>query len=387
MSVTTNAVSSMNSSDVGRSRPSTTDAKLPSLSTRRSLPVSGAAGLPSFSGVGGRSQTPCERAYSSRQRPSSTSTIRLAPEATSVAGDLDVKRTTLPVLRQMRDGAGLAHEDRAAVDLEARGDDVPERGQLADMAVPGDAQHTVVVTVGDQQAATELLQRVLDAAGHEEVGRGRVRDRPGTEIGDHGRAALLLDPVDAVDDVGLAERGADERDEHVRGVTDEGDVDRSADAHLGNRRGQAARVHRGGARLGIHSQDAAARAVGHVQRLVGADRAARAAAAHTAWRGEGGQLVYDRPRIGLAGVRRGRHGHGHRRDGRHHHHQRSLGRLRAHGRASRTRLNGVSAARRKRVNPAAVTSSRKRASPACAPSASPTSWDSEAGVHSSVENP
>src|SRR5580700_10496715 len=35
-----------------------------------------------------------------------------------------------------------------------------------------------------------------------------------------------------------------------------------------------------------------------------------------------------------------------------------------HGRASRTRLNGVSAARRKRVKPAVVTTSRKRVSPA-----------------------
>jgi len=56
------------------------------------------------------------------------------------------------------------------------------------------------------------------------------------------------------------------------------------------------------------------------------------------------------------------------------------------GRASYTRLKGVSAARRKRVKPAAVTTSLILASPAWAPSASPTSWDSEAGVHSSVEN-
>src|ERR1700733_2740233 len=57
-----------------------------------------------------------------------------------------------------------------------------------------------------------------------------------------------------------------------------------------------------------------------------------------------------------------------------------------YGRASNTMLNGVSAARRKRVKPAAVTTSLIRASPAWAPSASPTSCDSEAGVHSSVEN-
>src|SRR5581483_2636687 len=56
-----------------------------------------------------------------------------------------------------------------------------------------------------------------------------------------------------------------------------------------------------------------------------------------------------------------------------------------YGRASNTRLNGVSATRRKRVKPAASTTSLILASPACAPSASPTSCESEAGVHSSVE--
>src|SRR5207248_11502228 len=60
---------------------------------------------------------------------------------------------------------------------------------------------------------------------------------------------------------------------------------------------------------------------------------------------------------------------------------------RTYGRASNTLLNGVSATRRNRVKPAAVTTSRIRASPACAPSASPTSCESEAGVHSRVENP
>ena len=77
---------------------------------------------------------------------------------------------------------------------------------------------------------------------------GGLCDRPRADVGDRGRAAVLLDPVDAVDDVGLAERGPDERDEHVRGVTGEGDVHRSADAHVGNRRGQAAREGRDRAR-------------------------------------------------------------------------------------------------------------------------------------------
>ena len=50
-------------------------------------------------------------------------------------------------------------------------------------------------------------------------------------------------------------------------------------------------------------------------------------------------------------------------------------------------LNGVCVAIRNRVNPAAVATSRIRAGPAWVPSASPTSCDSDAGVHSSVENP
>ena len=55
-------------------------------------------------------------------------------------------------------------------------------------------------------------------------------------------------------------------------------------------------------------------------------------------------------------------------------------------RASSTRLNGVSAARRTLVKPADSSTAFSRASPAWAPSASPTSCDSELGVHSSVEN-
>src|SRR5438067_13908616 len=58
-----------------------------------------------------------------------------------------------------------------------------------------------------------------------------------------------------------------------------------------------------------------------------------------------------------------------------------------HAFASRTRLKGVSATRRKVLNPAPVTSSRSRPSPAWAPRAAPTSWDNELGVHRRVENP
>lgn len=56
------------------------------------------------------------------------------------------------------------------------------------------------------------------------------------------------------------------------------------------------------------------------------------------------------------------------------------------GRASSTMLNGVSTARRMRVKPPAVSTSRKRASPACAPRAAPTSCLSDAGTQIAVEN-
>src|SRR6266404_2777700 len=61
--------------------------------------------------------------------------------------------------------------------------------------------------------------------------------------------------------------------------------------------------------------------------------------------------------------------------------------LKLHGRASKIKLNGVCVARRKWEKPPAVTTSRRRFSPACAPSARPTSWDSEAGVQISAEAP
>lgn len=54
---------------------------------------------------------------------------------------------------------------------------------------------------------------------------------------------------------------------------------------------------------------------------------------------------------------------------------------------SKTMLNGVSVARRKRLKPASSATLRSRISPACAPSPSPTSCDSEAGVQIIVDAP
>ena len=56
-----------------------------------------------------------------------------------------------------------------------------------------------------------------------------------------------------------------------------------------------------------------------------------------------------------------------------------------YGRASKTMLNGVSVARRTRLKPPAVITSRSFASPACAPKAAPTSCASEVGTHTSVD--
>ena len=58
---------------------------------------------------------------------------------------------------------------------------------------------------------------------------------------------------------------------------------------------------------------------------------------------------------------------------------------RDYGRASRIMLNGVSAARLTLRNPPEVMTSRSLASPACAPSAAPTSCESEVGTQPIVE--
>ena len=191
----------------------------------------------------------------------------------------------------MRDWAGLAHVDRPAMDLEARWDDVAERDQLADVAPACDVQDAIVVPVGDEEPAPVLLHRVLNPAGDEEVRLWRVIHRPGADVGDRGRTAVPLDAIEAVDDAGLADGRTDDGHEHVRPVTGEGDVHRPADADLGDRRRQAGREGRDRAGPRIHSQDASSGAVRHVQRLVGADRAAGATTAHAGGRGEAGQLV------------------------------------------------------------------------------------------------
>lgn len=53
--------------------------------------------------------------------------------------------------------------------------------------------------------------------------------------------------------------------------------------------------------------------------------------------------------------------------------------------SSRIRFTGVSAARRSFENPASCATLRRRFSPACAPRPSPTSCDSEFGVHAMAD--
>ncbi len=57
----------------------------------------------------------------------------------------------------------------------------------------------------------------------------------------------------------------------------------------------------------------------------------------------------------------------------------------AYGVSSRIRLTGVCAARRKLEKPASRATLRRRSSPACAPRPSPTSCDSEFGVHAMAD--
>src|SRR5580704_4675519 len=56
------------------------------------------------------------------------------------------------------------------------------------------------------------------------------------------------------------------------------------------------------------------------------------------------------------------------------------------GRASKTTLNGVSVARRKRVKPASSATWRMASSPAWAPRAYPPGWERALGTHRNVEN-
>src|SRR6266446_945355 len=128
----------------------------------------------------------------------------------------------------MGHGAGLGHVHSIAPHLQTGGDDVVERDQHGDLAVECDPQHAVEVPIGDQEAATVGLQRVLES--------GRDDERSGRRIGQvelanvsHDRETVwAVHSVDTVN-VAAADVRADEGDQRVRDVVDERDVDRPTD--------------------------------------------------------------------------------------------------------------------------------------------------------------
>ena len=153
-------------------------------------------------------------------------------------------------------------------------DDVAERDQLTDLAIECDAQHAVVVSIGDQEPATVGFQRVLDSCRHEEVGRWRIGQGEGADVGDDREAVGTVDPVDA-DDVAATDVRTDQRDEDVRRRADERDVHGSTDTDDEGRQTGGERCHRSG--LGIHARHPAYSAFGHEQCSTGADGPARPA--------------------------------------------------------------------------------------------------------------
>ena len=101
-----------------------------------------------------------------------------------------------------------------------------------------DSQHTIMVPVGDEEAATVVLDRILKS--HQPLERclRRMLERERADVGDHREARWSVHTIDP-DDVRASELGADERHDHVSRVADERDVRRPAESD--NRSRQAAR--------------------------------------------------------------------------------------------------------------------------------------------------
>ena len=183
----------------------------------------------------------------------------------------------LAVLRVVRQWSCLRGQHHGSDGLQPGRDEVAEGPNLGDVAMEPDTQDAVVVTVGDEEPAAMALQGVLHPGGDEEVRGRRMVDRPLTDVGDHLELAMATEAVDA--DGRVANRStiddvpADHRDEHVGGAADELHVHRSTDAqHLWR---EPVGVRAGGAGPPVDTQHAARIGVGHVQRPVGADGAAR----------------------------------------------------------------------------------------------------------------
>ena len=188
-------------------------------------------------------------------------------------GDFGPNDTTLPSSGRWGTGPASAMYTVLPRYRQPGRDDVVERDQLGDLAVERDPQHPVVVPIGDQEPAAEGFQRVLDSGRDVERRVRRIAQGERADVRDDGEAVRAVHPVDA-DDVAAADVGADEGDQYVRGVADERDVDRPAEAD--DRPRQTAGERRDVPRLRIDARDPAGRAFGDVQRATGADGAARA---------------------------------------------------------------------------------------------------------------
>src|SRR2546429_9474547 len=97
--------------------------------------------------------------------------------------------------------------------------------------------------MGAEDPATIRLERVLNSAWDVERSVRRVVDGELADVRDHGEAVRPVHPVDSVD-ITPADVPADERDQHLPGIAEEGDVHRPP--HADDRLRQAARGSRGG---------------------------------------------------------------------------------------------------------------------------------------------
>src|SRR5687768_12630476 len=95
----------------------------------------------------------------------------------------------------MGNGPGLGQVHRIARYREPCRNDVAKRFKHADLAVARDMQHTVVVTVSDQEAAAVRFYRVLDTRRNEERSTRRVTQGECADVGDDGKAVWSIHSV------------------------------------------------------------------------------------------------------------------------------------------------------------------------------------------------
>ena len=204
--------------------------------------------------------------------------MRLAPFATSTAVAEDGPRaTTFPA-------SGGCGSDPASL-ITTTGPNVSRPvGTMLSNAISSsmttvepDTQHPIVMPVGHEEALAVRLEGVLHSGRDEVVGRRRMLDRPGTDVGERREQTVGIEAVNphggVTDVVAVDDIAPDHRHEDVRRAVDEGDIHRPTDTqHLGwqtfGERGDLAGPP-------VDTQHTARIRVGHVQRTVGPDRAAR----------------------------------------------------------------------------------------------------------------